>query len=141
MNEQLPRSETELEELDAFYSTYDTSEEIDAGEVVTPEPMATTSLRLPGEVVERLRAEAANRGIRYTTLIREVLMSHVTAGELSSRALASRLDELEQEYDRRLRRLEDAQRHVSEIASEGTAQYTATPPTGTDIEPPGHGEE
>lgn len=141
MSEQLPRSEKELEELDAFYSASDTSNEIDAGEVVTPQPMTTTSLRLPGEVVRRLRAQATNRGIRYTTLIREVLMSYVTDEGPSSRALASRLDGLEREHDRRLRRLEDAQRHMSEIASEGTAQYTATPPAGTDIEPPGHGEK
>jgi predicted DNA-binding protein len=141
MSDPLPRSDAELEELAAFYSTHDTSDEIDAGQVVTPEPMITTSLRLPGELVDRLRAEAAERGIRYTTLIREVLMSHVTEGEPSSRALAARLDGLAREYDRRLRQLEDAQRHMSEIASEGTAQYTATPPAGTDAETSGHGDD
>lgn len=118
--------------LAEFYSNHDVSEEIDAGDVVTPEPMVTTSLRLPRDIVDRLRAEAAARGIRYTSLIREVLVAHVTGREPSSRALASRLDGLEREYDRRLRRLEDAQRHMSEIASEGTAEYTATQPAGTD---------
>lgn len=128
MSDQLPRSEADLPELADFYSDHDVSDEIDAGEVVTPEPMVTTSLRLPSDIVERLRAEAAARGIRYTSLIRDVLIAHVTEGEPSSGALASRLDELEHEYDRRLRRLEDAQRHMSEIASEGTAEYTATRP-------------
>jgi predicted DNA-binding protein len=99
--------------------------------------MITTSLRLPGEVVDRLRAEAAEQGIRYTSLIREVLVAHVMEPEPSSRALASRLDGLEREYDRRLRRLEDAQRHIAEIASDDTAQYRTTPPDGKAHELPG----
>lgn len=127
MSNQLPRSEPELEELASFYATHDVSDEIGAGEVVTPEPMITTSLRLPGVVVEKLRTEAANLGIRYTSLIRDVLVAYVTEPELSSQVLASRLDGLEQEYDRRLRRLEDAQRHISEIASDSAAAYTAMP--------------
>lgn len=141
MSQELPRSEEELEELRDFYSTHDTANEIDAGEVVTPDPMITTSLRLPGEVVDKLRAEAADRGIRYTTLIRDLLMSHVAEGEPSARALASRLDGLEREHDRRLRQLEDAQQHMPEMASEGTAKYTATQPEVADTELPGHDDE
>lgn len=127
MSERLPRSEAELGDLADFYAQHDVSEDIEAGDVVTPEPMVTASLRLPAEVLDKLRAEAADRGVRYTTLIRDVLIAHVTAGRPSSRALASRLDRLEREYDLRLRRLEDAQRHRTEIASEGAVAYTATP--------------
>lgn len=126
MSERLPRSEVELRDRADFYADHDVSDDIDAGDVVTPEPMVTTSLRLPGDVVDKLRAEAADRGIRYTTLIRDVLIAHVTEQQPSPRALASRLDGLEREYDRRLRRLEDAQRHGVKIASEDAGTYTAT---------------
>lgn len=138
MSDQLPRSEADLRDLADFYAARDVSDDIAAGDVVTPAPMVTTSLRLPSDVVDRLRAEAAARGVRYTRLIRDVLVTHVMHDESSSQALASRLDGLEREYGRRLQQLEDAQRHIAEIASEATATYGATPSDTTDVEPPGN---
>lgn len=136
MSDQLPRSEADLRNLADFYSNHDVSEEIEAGEGVTPEPMVTTSLRLPSEIVDRLHAEAAARGVRYTSLIRDVLVAHVTEEEPSTQTLASRLDGLEVEYGRRLRRLEDAQRHMSEISSEHVTEYHATTDPDLDTPPP-----
>ena len=131
MSDQLPRSEAELRDLADFYATRDVSDDITAGDVVTPAPMVTTSLRLPEDLVDRLRAEAAARGIRYTGLIRNKLIAHVADDEPSSRTLASRLDRLEREYGHRLQRLEDAQRQMSKIASETAAPYTCRVTTPT----------
>ncbi|MFI9007380.1 hypothetical protein ACIGNX_09150 [Actinosynnema sp. NPDC053489] len=76
-NEPLPRPVDELEELAAHYDTGDTSAEMEHGEWVDPRPMRTTSLRLPGEVVDALKALAATRGIRYTALVREIIENAV----------------------------------------------------------------
>lgn len=100
-----------------------------------PSPRVTTSLRLPSDIVERLRAEAASRGIRYTSLIRDVLVAHVAEPELSSRALESRLDDLERKHDRRLRRLEHAQRHTTQLASEGMEDDAARPDSDGNVPP------
>jgi hypothetical protein len=53
------------------------------------------------------------------------LVTHATGEEPSPRALESRLDELEREYERRLRRLED--RRATQVASDGTAEYAVMP--------------
>jgi hypothetical protein len=48
--EPLPRPAAELERLAEYYDTHDTSAEMEAGEWAEPQPIATTSLRLPVEV-------------------------------------------------------------------------------------------
>ena len=127
MSDQLPRSEADLRDLADFYADHDVSEEIGSGDVVTPEPMVTTSLRLPSDIVERLRAEAAARGIRYTSLIRDVLLAYLEEAEPSSRTLEARLDDVERDHDRRLRRLEDAQRQTAQMASDRAGDYAVAP--------------
>jgi predicted DNA-binding protein len=117
MSERLPMPEGTLEELADFYATHDASEEIEAGEVVTPQPMVTTSLRLPSHVVEALRDEAEQRGIRYTRLIRNLLVSYVSESSLSFQALASQMLSFEREISRRLERLEDLEERLIELAS------------------------
>jgi hypothetical protein len=53
------RPEAELERLAEYCDTHDTSAEMEPGHWVEPQPMATTSLRLPVEVIEELKRQAA----------------------------------------------------------------------------------
>ena len=56
--EQLPQPAAALERLAEYYGTHDTSREMEHGEWVEPQPMATTSLRLPTEVISQLKRQA-----------------------------------------------------------------------------------
>ena len=69
-SEQLPRPAAELEELADYYDTHDTSAEMEHGEWVEPQPMATTSLRLPADVIDQLKRQARARHVRYTSYVR-----------------------------------------------------------------------
>src|ERR1035438_9715534 len=53
--EQLPEPAAALERLAGYYGTHGTSGEMEHGEWVEPQPMATTSLRLPAEVISERR--------------------------------------------------------------------------------------
>jgi len=79
--EMLPRPAEELEQLAEHYDTHDTSAEMERGEWVEPQPMVTTSLRLPSPLVAALKAEARREGVRYTMLLRRVLEAHVRRPE------------------------------------------------------------
>jgi hypothetical protein len=72
-SEQLPRPAAELERLAGYYDTHDTSTEMDNGGWVEPQPMATTSLRLPADVIDQLKQQARTRHVRYTTYVRAIL--------------------------------------------------------------------
>ena len=63
-SEQLPRPAAELERLAEYYDTHDTSTEMDDGDWVEPQPMATTSLRLPADVIDQLKQQARTRHVR-----------------------------------------------------------------------------
>jgi predicted DNA-binding protein len=76
--EDLPRQAEELEELAAYYDTHDTSAEMEHGQWVDPRPMKTTSLRLPTDVVEALKALARGQGMRYTAVVREIIEQAVS---------------------------------------------------------------
>ena len=82
-DETLPRPVEDLEALAAHYDTHDTSAEMEHGEWVDPRPMQTTSLRLPGDVVDALKALAQTRGMRYTALVREIIESAVNGVRLA----------------------------------------------------------
>ena len=71
--EPLPRPAAELERLAEYYDTHDTSTEMEAGEWAEPQPMATTSLRLPVEVIDQLKQQARERHLRYTSYVRSIL--------------------------------------------------------------------
>lgn len=71
--EQLPRPAAELERLAEYYDTHDTSAEMEPGRWVEPQPMATTSLRLPVDVIEELKRQAQARHVRYTSYVRSIL--------------------------------------------------------------------
>lgn len=94
MSEQLPRPADELDRLARHYDDTDAADEIAAGRTVAPQPMITTSLRLPRAVVDELRREAARRGVRYTSLLREIVERHVvgTFDEAPSSAALARLE-------------------------------------------------
>jgi predicted DNA binding CopG/RHH family protein len=68
-----------LEELADYYDSHDTSAEIEHGEWVEPQPMATTSLRLSADVIDRLKKQARARRVRYTSYVRSIL-EHAARG-------------------------------------------------------------
>ena len=72
-NEHLPRPAAELEQLAAHYDARDTSAEMEHGTWVEPQPMATTSLRLPADVISQLKRQAQASHVRYTTYVRAIL--------------------------------------------------------------------
>jgi predicted DNA-binding protein len=88
----------ELDELAAYYGTHDTSEEMEYGQWVEPQPMATTSLRLPVHVITELKREAKDRGIRYSTHVRDILEHAIHEEPAADPA----------EINRRLERIEHA---------------------------------
>jgi predicted DNA binding CopG/RHH family protein len=71
--EQLPRPVSELEQLAEYYDSHDTSADMEHGQWVEPRPMATTSLRLPADVIEALKQQARSRHVRYTSYVRSIL--------------------------------------------------------------------
>jgi predicted DNA binding CopG/RHH family protein len=71
--ERLPRPAAELERLAEYYDTHDTSAEMEPGHWAEPHPMATTSLRLPVEVIDQLKQQARERHLRYTSYVRSIL--------------------------------------------------------------------
>jgi hypothetical protein len=72
-DEHLARPAAELEQLAGYYDSHDTSAEMEHGTWVEPQPMATTSLRLPADVISELKRQAQARHIRYTTYVRSIL--------------------------------------------------------------------
>lgn len=98
--EDLPMPAGRLEALAAHYDTHDTSPEMRHGEWVDPRPMKTTSLRLPSEVVETLKNLARRRGIRYTSLVREIIEEALVSRQSPNQQLV--------EINERLERIEAA---------------------------------
>ena len=95
-SEQLPRPAAELERLAEYYDTHDTSTEMEHGEWVEPQPMATTSLRLPGDVIDELKQQARTRHVRYTTYVRSILQRAARGGAPPELAeITERLDRIE----------------------------------------------
>jgi CopG antitoxin of type II toxin-antitoxin system len=95
-SEQLPRPSAELERVAEYYDTHDTSMEMEAGEWVEPQPMATTSLRLPADVINELKQQARTRHVRYTTYVRSILERAVRGGAPPELAeITERLDRIE----------------------------------------------
>lgn len=43
------------------------------GDWAEPQPMATTSLRLPAEVIDQPKRQARARHVRYTSYVRSIL--------------------------------------------------------------------
>jgi hypothetical protein len=78
--ERLPRPAEELERLAEYYDTHDTGAEMESGDWVDPQPMATTSLRLPVEVIEQLKRQARARHLRYTSYVRSILEGAARGG-------------------------------------------------------------
>lgn len=63
-------------ELADHYDRHDTAEEMNGGRWetdVSPEPMITTSLRLPQRLMADVRADARRRGMKPSALIREII--------------------------------------------------------------------
>lgn len=96
-SEPLPRPAAELERLAEYYDTHDTSTEMEPGHWVEPQPMATTSLRLPVEVIEQLKLQARARHLRYTSYVRSILERAARGGVPPEIAdITERLERIEQ---------------------------------------------
>ena len=94
--ERLPRPAEQLEHLAEYYGTHDTSTEMEQGEWVEPQPMATTSLRLPTEVISQLKQQAKARHLRYTSYVRSILEHAVAGGPQADLAdITERLERIE----------------------------------------------
>lgn len=74
-----------LAELVEHYERTDLAEHIEAATWEEPdlpaEPMVTYALRLPKPVIDALRAAAADRGVKVSTLMREWLEERLTQAE------------------------------------------------------------
>jgi hypothetical protein len=100
--EQLPRPAAELERLAGYYETHDTSEEMEQGEWVEPQPMATTSLRLPVEVINELKRQARAGHVRYTSYVRSILERVASGGtEPELGDITERLERIERAVTRK----------------------------------------
>lgn len=95
-SEHLPRPADQLEGLSEYYDTHDTSAEMEHGRWVEPQPMTTTSLRLPAEVIDQLKRQARTQHVRYTSYVRSIL-EHAARGGQPPELLqiAERLDRIE----------------------------------------------
>ncbi|MCO7196265.1 BrnA antitoxin family protein [Pseudonocardia sp. McavD-2-B] len=85
----------EVERLRNYYDQTDLSANIDNGQLdtdVDPNPMVTTSLRLPKDVLDWVREQAAAQHVRPTTLLRQ----WVEERRSNTANLESRLARLEQ---------------------------------------------
>ena len=99
-SEQLPRPAAELEELAEYYDAHDTSQEMEHGEWVE-QPMATTSLRLPADVIEQLKRQARSRHVRYTSYLRSILEHTARGGPPPEIAdISERLERIERAVTR-----------------------------------------
>lgn len=97
-------------ELADHYDSHDTAEEMHSGRWetdVSPEPMITTSLRLPQRLMANVRADARRRGMKPSALIREILEQEL--GGVQELSDVPRQRDMEQ----RIRALEDAVRRLS----------------------------
>jgi predicted DNA binding CopG/RHH family protein len=101
-SEHLPRPADQLEQLAEYYDAHDTSAEMEHGQWVDPEPMVTTSLRLPAEVIEVLKQQARARHVRYTSHVRSILEHAARGGQSPELAqITERLDRIERAVTRK----------------------------------------
>jgi len=69
---------------------------MDHGDWVEPQPMATTSPRLPADVIDQLKRQAKARHVRYTSHVRFILERAARGGPLHEIAdITERLDRIE----------------------------------------------
>ncbi len=100
-SEQVPRPAAELEELAEHYGSHDTSGEMERGEWIEPQPMATTSLRLPADVIDQLKRQARARHVRYTSYVRSILERTARGDALPEIAdITERLERIERAVTR-----------------------------------------
>jgi uncharacterized protein (DUF4415 family) len=94
--EKLPRPAADLERLAEYYDTHDTSAEMEHGDWAEPQPMATTSLRLPADVIDQLKQQARARHVRYTSYVRSILEQAARGGASPELAdITERLERIE----------------------------------------------
>jgi hypothetical protein len=75
---------------------------MEPGEWVEPQPMATTSLRLPVDVIEELKRQARARHLRYTSSVRSILEGAARGGTASEIAdITERLERIERAVNER----------------------------------------
>jgi hypothetical protein len=90
-------AENTLDALRDYYDTHSTADEMDGGTWETdtyPNPMVSTSLRLPKDVLDWVRAQAAAEGIGHTALIRRWIEQRREIEEAGAGRVEERLDAL-----------------------------------------------
>jgi hypothetical protein len=78
-------------------------------EWIEPQPMATTSLRLPADVIDQLRQQARARHLRYTSYVRSILERTARTGippEIAG--ITERLERIERRHQSGPRRQENS---------------------------------
>ena len=93
-------SQPELRETTPGNGPSETSLEKQDGDPGGVQPMVTASLRLPAYVVERLKSEAEQEGVRAIVLIRRVLEDHVRGLGTDLQGIRSQLDRIERAVTR-----------------------------------------
>lgn len=90
---------SKLDELAEYADSHDFSTEMESGVWETetdPDPMVTTSLRLPKSLLDWVRAQASEQHVPPTTLIRQWIEQRRDAGGQASVAdLTARVNRLE----------------------------------------------
>lgn len=80
----MTHSPERLQQLADYYDGHSTADQMDGGDWVDEpviEPMVTTSLRLPIEVMQAVRERAALEGVRPTALIRRWVEASVVSAQ------------------------------------------------------------
>lgn len=85
-----------LDDIANYYADHDTSAEMGAGHWETgraePDPMVTTSLRLPKSVLDQVRERAETEGMKATAWMRAVVEDKVAAAGDTTEARLRRLE-------------------------------------------------
>lgn len=87
MTEMTGMTKAQREELANYYSTHSTADGMGGGEWVNEpavDPMVTTSLRLPVELMQAVRAMAAREGLKPTALMRRWVEEAVSGRSVST---------------------------------------------------------
>lgn len=90
-------AENKLDALRDYYDTHCTADEMEDGTWETdvyPNPMVSTSLRLPKDVLDWVRAQAATEGIGHTALIRRWIEQRRALEQADAARVDQRLDVL-----------------------------------------------
>ncbi len=126
-------NQQELAQLRDHYDNTDQSDAIERAhwdDEIDPDPMVTTSLRLPKSLLDWVRAQAEHERIKPTALIRRWIEDRHTGAD----SLGARIDRLEEAVFHH--RVEQAFFHPDESQPTPAAPSQPSPPVTTSPRPP-----